>query len=293
METTTAQHILPPPSRAGNGSGGHRYRLASRENHPDNTIVRVGPHPIGAPHFQVIAGPCAVEDWNQLHRTVSALAVSGVRLIRAGAFKPRTSPYDFQGLGEEALILLEQVKREYDVKIVTEVVSERCLAQVARVADLLQIGSRNAQNYDLLHAVARAGRPVLLKRGMASTLDEWLCAAEHLMANGCKDVILCERGIKTFEASTRNTLDLGGVIVAKERTHLPVIVDPSHAAGRRDLVVPLALAAVAAGADGLIIEVHHDPASALCDAAQQLPAESFPGVLAQIHAMAKLMGRNV
>lgn len=218
----------------------------------------------------VIAGPCAVESREQMHRTVSALVKHGIWIVRGGAYKPRTSPYDFQGLGREGLDLLAEMKSEYGVKVITELTCPSLLAPVSRVADILQIGSRNCQNYELLRIAAGAGLPVMLKRGMAASVAEWLSSAEHLMAHGCSDVILCERGIKTFETVTRNTLDVGAIAALKRETHLPVIVDPSHAAGKRELVLPLAMAGIAAGADGVMVEVHCDPDSALCDGPQQL-----------------------
>lgn len=292
MEQATT--LLTAPETPSAEQAGHpRHRLVGRRAVAGDSVVRVGGHRIGAGHFQVIAGPCAVESWRQLSQTVAALCAAGVRIIRGGAYKPRTSPYDFQGLGEEGLKLLSRARDEYGVRIVTEAMSTRLVEPVAAVADVIQIGSRNCQNYDLLQVVARVGKPVILKRGMATTIDEWLCAAEYLLLNGCRDVILCERGIKTFETGTRNTLDLGGVVLAKQRTHLPVIVDPSHAGGSRGLVVPLSLAALAAGADGLLIEAHHDPDSALCDAAQQLPADTFGEVMGQLRSLASALGRRV
>ena len=286
MDTAT---LTPPPAHALYHSP--RHPLVSRATHPADTIVTVGSRAIGGNHFEVIAGPCAVESRDQLFRTVADLRRAGIRIIRAGAYKPRTSPHDFQGLGAEGLRLLAQARAEFDVAVVTEVIAPELVSPVADVADMLQIGSRNAQNYTLLEAAAAAGRPVLLKRGMAMSVDEWLSAAEYLLAGGCHDVILCERGIKTFETTTRNTLDLGAVATVKQRSHLPVIVDPSHAAGRLDLVAPLALAAVGAGADGLIIEAHACPAQARCDAAQQVPTERFPALLGSVNAMAGAMGR--
>ena len=260
-------------------------RLTSRQHHPEDTVVTVGGHRIGGGGLTVIAGPCAVESREQMHRTVSALVRYGIGIIRGGAFKPRTSPYDFQGLGREGLDLLAEMKREYGVRVITELTCPSLLGAVARVADILQIGSRNCQNYDLLRVAAGAGLPVMLKRGMAASVEEWLSAAEHLMAHGCSDVILCERGIKTFETVTRNTLDVGAVAVAKRETHLPVLVDPSHAAGTRELVLPLALAGVAAGADGLMVEVHCDPDSALCDGPQQLTLDMVPQLVRRTWAL--------
>ncbi len=252
-----------------------RYKLASREYHEADSIVMIGSEKIGAGNFQVIAGPCAIESREQLRQVTKDVKTSGVKILRGGAFKPRTSPYDFQGLGEEGLKLLKEVKEEFNIPVVTEVLGVTHVKQVAEVADCLQIGARNCQNYHLLEHVANAGRPVLLKRGMATTVEEWLSAAEYLVVHGCPNVILCERGIRTFETATRSTLDLGAVAVAKKETHLPVIVDPSHAAGKVDLVLPLARAAVAVGADGIIVETHPDPVNASSDAAQQIPSAKF------------------
>ncbi|HKK69271.1 MAG TPA: 3-deoxy-7-phosphoheptulonate synthase, partial [Bacteroidales bacterium] len=225
-----------------------RYKLASREFHSANSTVNIGSSPIGKNHFQIIGGPCAVESREQLHQVAKDLTACGIKIIRGGAYKPRTSPYDFQGLGEEGLDLLQEIKDEYGVSVVTEVVAVTHVEKVAAVADMMQIGARNCQNYHLLEVVAGCGKPVLLKRGMASNIEEWLSAAEYLMVNGCENVILCERGIRTFETATRNTLDLSAVALAKQESHLPVVVDPSHAAGVVGLVPALSRAAVAAGA---------------------------------------------
>jgi len=268
-----------------------RYKLASRDFQPADSVVGVDGVLVGGGHFQVIAGPCAVESREQLRTTVANLAAAGVKIIRGGAYKPRTSPYDFQGLGHAGLELLAEARAEYGVRVVTEVISALHIEEVAEVADILQIGSRNAQNYELLSTVAGAGRPVLLKRGMATSVDEWLSAAEYLMVNGCSDIILCERGIKTFETGLRNTLDVGGIALAKRETHLPVIVDPSHAAGCRDLVAPLAMAGIAAGADGVIVESHCNPGAALCDSAQQLPTTEMPAFLRQVNNLAAAVQR--
>lgn len=270
-----------------------RYKLATRTYHPADTVVHIGPYPLGGPHFQVIAGPCAIESREQLFQSVKDLVAAGVHIIRGMAYKPRTSPYDFQGLGEEGLRYLAEVKREFPVAIVTEVMGPSQVAVVAAVADMLQIGARNCQNYHLLEAVAGAGRPVLLKRGMATSVEEWLSAAEYLLVHGCPDVVLCERGIRTFERATRNTLDVGAIAVAREETHLPVIADPSHAAGLQKLVLPLAKAAVAAGANGLIIEAHPDPVNALSDAAQQFESAHFADVLRDIRPYVELGGRTL
>lgn len=270
-----------------------RYKLASREFHPPDSVVRIGGHPIGGGHFLVIAGPCGVESREQIHRVAGDIAALGVPVLRGGAYKPRTSPYDFQGLGEQGLALLAEVKAEFGLAIDTEVVGVPHVEKVAEVADILQIGARNCQNYNLLEAVAAVGKPVLLKRGMATTVEEWLSAAEYLMVNGCSDVVLCERGIRTFEPATRATLDVGAIAVAKEETHLPVVVDPSHAAGRANIVVPLALAGLAAGADGVLIETHPDPVNALSDSAQQIPSSEFGGVYRQLTGLATALGRTV
>ncbi|OGV36214.1 MAG: 3-deoxy-7-phosphoheptulonate synthase [Lentisphaerae bacterium GWF2_45_14] len=264
-----------------------RYKIASREYHKESSIVKIGDRRLGNGHFQVIAGPCAIESYEQLKTTAEAVIKAGAGIIRGGAYKPRTSPYDFQGLGEEGLELLQRIKDEYNVPVVTEVVGVTHIDKVAKVADCLQIGARNSQNYHLLEAVAGAGRPVLLKRGMSSTIEEWLSAAEYLIVNGCHDVILCERGIRTFEHATRNTLDLSAVAIAKRETHLPVIVDPSHAAGRYDLVLPLSKAAIAIGADGLIVEVHCDPVNAVSDAAQQIPSGEFGRFMKELEPIMK------
>ncbi len=252
-----------------------RYKLASREVHSANSVVQIGDHCLGEKSFQVIAGPCAVENRQQIHDTARELSAAGIGILRGGAYKPRTSPYDFQGLGEQGLEFLAEVKKEYGMAVVSEVIGVEYIEKVAAVADMVQIGARNAQNYHLLEVVAGCGKPVLLKRGMASTIDEWLSAAEYLMVHGCQQVVLCERGIRTFEKATRNTMDISAVAIAKQESHLPVVVDPSHAAGNRKLVLPLALAAIAAGADGLVIEAHIQPLDALSDAGQQMESGSF------------------
>jgi len=270
-----------------------RYKLASREFRAQDTAVNIAGRRLGAGSFQIIAGPCAVENRAQMRAAARDLVAAGVGLLRGGAYKPRTSPYDFQGLGEAGLELLAEVKAEFGVAVVTEVVGAPQIDRIARVADVLQIGARNSQNYYLLEMVADAGLPVLLKRGLAATVEEWLCAAEYLLVHGCRDVILCERGVRTFETATRNTLDISAVAIAKAETHLPVIVDPSHAAGSRALVAPLAKAAIAAGADGLLIEAHPDPAAALCDAAQQLPTGDLPRLIAEWRPFVEAAGKRV
>ena len=251
------------------------YKLANREYHPADTVVKIGGESIGGGNFQVIAGPCAIESYEQMRRATADIVAAGCRIVRGGAYKPRTSPYAFQGLGEQGLEILGAVKKEFGVAVVTEVLGVTHIEKIANVVDCLQIGARNCQNYHLLEMVSKVGKPVLLKRGMSTTVDEWLSAAEYLIVNGCTNVILCERGIRTFETATRSTLDLGAVAVAKEESHLPVIVDPSHAAGRVGLVPSLSKAAIGAGADGLIVEVHPDPVNAVSDAAQQLKSSEF------------------
>ncbi|MFT5129301.1 MAG: 3-deoxy-7-phosphoheptulonate synthase [Rhodothermales bacterium] len=259
-----------------------RYKLASREFHPTDSVVEVAGCKAGGGNLMTIAGPCSVESREQLRAATKAIVATGVRLIRGGAYKPRTSPYDFQGMGEAGLELLAEIKEEFGVGIVTEIVGVTQVEQVAAVADILQVGARNCQNYHLLEAIAGCGRAVLLKRGMATSVTEWISAAEYLMVNGCERVILCERGIRTFETSTRNTLDLNSVAVAKRETHLPVMVDPSHAAGKIDFVLPLAKAGIAVGADGLIVEVHPNPPEACSDAAQQIRAADFATFMAAL-----------
>ncbi len=252
-----------------------RYSLVSRESHPEDTVVDVDGLPVGGGNFVVMAGPCSVESEEQLLETARAVKAAGATILRGGAYKPRTSPYEFQGLGKEGLRLLDLARRETGLKIVTEVLSERDVEHVAAAADILQIGARNAQNFQLLIEAARSQKPILLKRGLSQKIEEWLLSAEYLLAHGNSRVMLCERGIRTFETYTRNTLDLSAVAVAKLESHLPVIVDPSQGAGRASLVEILCRGAVAVGADGLIIEVHPNPAEALSDGQQQVDFHSF------------------
>lgn len=252
-----------------------RYKLVSREFHKPSSVIDVGGRKVGGGNFMTIAGPCSVESREQMDTVTKDLVACGITVLRGGAYKPRTSPYDFQGLKEEGLDLLAEMKDKYKVAIVTEILGVTHVEKVAAVADMLQIGARNCQNYHLLEVAAGAGRPVMLKRGMATTVEEWLSAAEYLVVHGCPNVILCERGIRTFETCTRGTLDLCALVYAKKQTHLPVIVDPSHAAGKADLVLPLAKAAIAAGADGIIVETHPNPPEACSDAAQQIPSGEF------------------
>jgi len=266
-----------------------RYKLASREFKSSDSVLKVGDKKIGCGNFQIIAGPCAIESYEQMRVTAKAVIAAGAGIIRGGAYKPRTSPYDFQGLGEEGLDILQRIKEEFKVPVITEIVGVSHIEKVAKVADCLQIGARNSQNYNLLEAVAGAGRPVLLKRGMSSTIEEWLSAAEYLLVHNCSDVILCERGIRTFETATRNTLDVGAIALAKRETHLPVVVDPSHAGGRLELVLPLARAGIAAGADGILVEAHPDPINAVSDAAQQIPTSDFAAFVEELQPILKAM----
>ncbi len=270
-----------------------RYKLVSRQFQQQDSVVKIGAFALGGGQFQVIAGPCAIESRAQLRQAMQDLTQAGVRIIRAGAYKPRTSPYDFQGLGEAGLRMLGELGKEFGVATVTEVVAVRDIEVVAGAVDMLQIGARNCQNYNLLEVVAGAGKPVLLKRGPATTIEEWLSSAEYLMAHGCKGVVLCERGIRTFERATRNTLDISAVVVAKNESHLPVVVDPSHAAGIKSLVVPLAKAGIAVGADGVMIEAHPDPVSALSDAAQQLVSSEFGQVMTELRPHVALAGKTM
>lgn len=255
-----------------------KYKLTNRKFHPENTVVPVGDKTIGGENYAFIAGPCSVESEKQIIGIAEAVKKCGAVALRGGAFKPRTSPYDFQGLKSEGLKLLKKAKAETGLPIVTEIMSVRAVDDFDGV-DIIQIGARNMQNFELLKEVGKLGAPVLLKRGLVNTVDELLLSAEYIMSEGNKNVILCERGIRTFETLTRNTLDLGVIPLLKERTHLPVIVDPSHASGLKRLVKPLSLAAAAVGADGVMIEVHNDPIHALCDGAQAVTPEEFKEIV--------------
>jgi 3-deoxy-7-phosphoheptulonate synthase len=269
-----------------------RYQLASSEWR-GRTIVDVGNVRIGSEAVVVAAGPCAVESYEQVREVAIAVKEAGARMLRGGAFKPRTSPYSFQGLGVEGLRILRRVGDEVGLPVVSEVMDTRMVKVVSEYVDMLQIGARNAQNFDLLREVGRSGKPVLLKRGFGNTVEEWLEAAEYILLEGNGNVVLCERGIRTFERVTRFTLDLGAVVAVKKLTHLPVCVDPSHPAGRRDLVIPLALAAIAAGADMLLIEVHPRPWEALSDAEQQLTPEMFRKLMERGREVARAIGRYI
>lgn len=268
------------------------YKLASAQfRHGERSVLEIEGRKIGGEHFAMIAGPCTVESREQVLTTADVVKDAGATLYRGGAYKPRTSPYAFQGLGQEGLRLLAEAKEQTGLPIVTELMDMRDLEPVLEVADVIQIGARNMQNYPLLAEVGRSGRPALLKRGLSSTLDELLMAAEYILKEGNPNVMLCERGIRTFENAYRFTLDLMAVPVLKELSHLPVIVDPSHAAGRRDLVLPLSLAAAAAGADGIIVEVHPNPDEAVCDGPQALIADEFAEYAAAVESAAALAGK--
>jgi len=269
------------------------YKMVSREFKPDSTVVKVGDVTIGGPGFVVMAGPCAVEGAEQVLSAARAVKKAGARILRGGAFKPRTSPYAFQGLGEEGLKILLAAKKETGLPVVTEVISPDLVPLVSEYADILQVGARNMQNYALLEAVGKIRKPVLLKRGMMSTVEELLMAAEYILSSGNQQVILCERGIRTFERATRNTLDLSAVPVIKRNSHLPIIVDPSHAVGRTEFVPPMALAAVAAGADGIIVEVHPCPSEAWCDGVQSLSFDLFEEMMDGIRRVAAAIGKPI
>jgi len=251
------------------------YKLVSRDFHPADTVVSIDGYTIGGGSFVIIAGPCAVESDQQMNRIASVLSRLGIGFLRAGAYKPRTSPHSFQGLRDKALEILRDIKKEFGFRIVTEVMSQEHLEKVAEVADIIQIGARNMQNFDLLRDVGRIHKPVLLKRGLSATVDEWLASAEYILLEGNENVILCERGIRTYERATRNTADLSVIPLVKNISHLPVIFDPSHATGRRDLVPKMALASIVAGADGVMVETHSDPDKALSDGQQSLTLEEF------------------
>ncbi|HLY33854.1 MAG TPA: 3-deoxy-7-phosphoheptulonate synthase [Jatrophihabitantaceae bacterium] len=268
------------------------YKLVSAENHPRRTTVRVGGVPIGPDTFTFIAGPCAVETAEQTLEAAHMARRAGATLLRGGAFKPRTSPYAFQGLGVEGLRILASVRDETQLPIVTEVTDAADVPVVAEYADMLQVGTRNMQNFALLQAVGAAGRPVMLKRGLTATYEEWLMAAEYIAQRGNLDIVLCERGVRSFEPSIRNMLDVSAVAIMQRLSHLPVIVDPSHSAGRRDLVVPLARAGIAAGADGVMVDVHPHPETALCDGPQALFGELLDDLARAVTTIPPLLGRT-
>ncbi|MGQ9730424.1 MAG: 3-deoxy-7-phosphoheptulonate synthase [Candidatus Zipacnadales bacterium] len=269
------------------------YKLVSRESHEEAAIVKFGKAAIGGNRIAVIAGPCTVENREMLIETAQAVKEAGASVLRGGAFKPRTSPYDFQGLGEAGLALLAEAREITGLPVVTEAREARHIQLVAEVADAVQIGARNMQNYDLLREAGQCGKPVLLKRSFAATVEEWLKAAEYVAASGTLNIVLCERGIRTFEPQMRNTLDLSAVYLAKRETYLPVIVDPSHATGDFQAVPSMSLAAIAAGADGLLIEVHPNPIEALCDGPQQLTPRRFSRLMGEIRQVAEAIGRSL
>ena len=270
-----------------------KYKLVSRDFHPEDTIIDVDGIKIGGEEIVVMAGPCAVESHDQLQEAAAAVKKSGAKFLRGGAFKPRTSPYDFQGLGEEGLKLLRQVADEFNMKVVTEIVDKDDVDLISEYADILQVGARNMQNFQMLKALGKCKKPIMLKRGLSATISEWLNAAEYIMNDGNEQVIFCERGIRTYETFTRNTLDLSAVVAIKELSHLPVIVDPSHGTGRRKMVAPMAKAAVAAGADALIIEVHPHPEAAWSDGDQSLTPQDFDDLMKDVRGIAKVMGRKL
>ncbi len=269
------------------------FKRANRSFHPEDSVIDISGVKIGGRKLAVIAGPCSVENEKQIVGVAKSVKLAGATLLRGGAFKPRTSPYSFQGLKEEGLDLLKIARKETGLPIVTEIMSARMLERFVEDVDLIQVGARNMQNFELLKELGRTNVPVLLKRGLSATIEEWLMAAEYIMAGGNDNVILCERGIRTFETYTRNTLDLSAIPAVKKLSHLPVIVDPSHAAGLWWMVEPMAKAAVAAGADGLIIEVHNDPEHALCDGAQSLKPERFARLMGELSGIAKIVGREL
>jgi 3-deoxy-7-phosphoheptulonate synthase len=269
------------------------YKLASRVMKEEGTVIRIGDVEIGGEVVQVMAGPCAVENKEQLFESAEKVKEGGARILRGGAYKPRTSPYSFQGLEEKGLQLLAETRDKYGLLIVTEVMDPRTLPLVAEYADIIQIGTRNMQNFHLLREVGRLNKPVLLKRGLSATIEEWLMAAEYILSEGNPNVILCERGIRSFETYTRNTLDIAAVPIVKHLSHLPVIVDPSHGIGKYRFVPPMALAALAAGADGVMIEVHPNPQEALCDGAQSLTPKKFTKTMIQLAQVAQAVGRKI
>ena len=270
-----------------------KHKLVSRESHPTDSVVNVDGVPVGGTKFTLMAGPCSVESEEQLLSTAHAVKAAGATILRGGAYKPRTSPYEFQGLGKEGLRLLALAKEQTGLKIITEILSENHVQHVAEVADILQVGARNAQNFQLLIECAKTGKPVLLKRGLSERIEEWLLAAEYLLAHGNGNVLFCERGIRTFETYTRNTLDLAAVAIVKKESHLPIIIDPSQGCGRADLVQALCKGSVAMGADGLLIEVHPNPAEAMSDGQQQVDFKSFAALVKDLEPLLQATGRTL
>jgi 3-deoxy-7-phosphoheptulonate synthase len=269
-----------------------RYKLVSREAHPAHSTVQVREHVIGGKKIHVMAGPCSVESERQLLQTAEAVKAAGATMLRGGAFKPRTSPYEFQGLGKKGLKLLARARRETGLAVITELLSEQQAELVAEYTDIIQIGARNSQNFQLLIAAARTGKPILLKRGLSMKIEEWLLAGEYVLANENPNLLFCERGIRTFETYTRNTLDLATIPIIKQESHLPIVIDPSQGAGRADLVIALCKGAVAMGADALLIEVHPNPAEAWSDGAQQVSLEVFPKLMRELQPFIAAAGRE-
>ena len=269
------------------------YKLASRQFRPGGTVVKIGDVEIGGSRIVVMAGPCSVESRDQIEAAAEAVASHGARVIRAGAFKPRSSPYSFQGMGEEGLKLLRESADRHGLLVVSEVMDQTQIPLLAAYSHILQVGARNMQNFNLLREIGLQRTPVLLKRGISATIEEWLLSAEYILSGGNYDVMLCERGIRTFETATRNTMDISAIPVVKQLSHLPILADPSHGTGRRDKVIPMARAAIAAGADGLLVEVHPDPDRALSDGAQSLRPEQFADLMLQIRAIAPVLGRSI
>jgi 3-deoxy-7-phosphoheptulonate synthase len=271
----------------------HAYKLVSREVKPEDTVVSVGGVPIGGPELAVVAGPCAVESREQILTVARAVKAAGAQLLRGGAYKPRTSPYSFQGLGEEGLRLLAEAREATGLPVITEALDSESMDLVERHADAIQIGARNMQNFSLLKRAGRARKPVILKRGMSATLEELLMSAEYILAEGNYQVVLCERGVRTFSDHSRNTLDLAVVPAVKRMSHLPILVDPSHGTGRREKVAPLSRAAAAVGADGVMIEVHHDPNRALSDGPQSITPDMFEELMRELRQIAPVIGRRL
>ena len=269
------------------------FKCCNRKFHPEDTVVQVGDVKIGGGSFCVMAGPCSVESEEQIVAVAKAVKASGANMLRGGAFKPRTSPYAFQGMGNDGIRLLQEAKEATGLPIVTEIMSTDNVEMFEMCVDVIQVGARNMQNFDLLKQLGKTSKPILLKRGLSSTIEEWLMSAEYIMAGGNHRVTLCERGIRTFETYTRNTLDLSAVLAVKQLSHLPVVVDPSHACGKAWMVERMSLAAVAAGADGLIIEVHNDPPHALCDGAQSITPAQFDTLMGRLTALAPCVGREL
>lgn len=269
------------------------YKLASRQFKSNNTIIKVGAVEIGSREVMVIAGPCAIEDSKQINKIARLVAASGAKILRGGAFKPRTSPYSFQGLGENGLKMMREAADKYNLAICSEIMDANQIELMLNYVDILQVGARNMQNFTLLRSLSKLNKPVLLKRGLSATIEELLMSAEYILSGGNQEVILCERGIRTFETYTRNTMDICAIPVVQKLSHLPIIADPSHGTGIRDKVLPMARAAIAAGADGLIVEVHHDPSKALSDGAQSLYPEQFDKLMKELEIIARAIGKTL